>query len=667
MPKRVYFDIETYSEVDLKETGVYPYASHPSTEVLCLAYALDDDPTVYTWRPGMPEPTLLLQSIMQGAYAEAHNVAFDAAIWHEILHKRHGWLWPTYEAFADSMAAACIANLPANLDQAAKLFGNHEKNKAGTQLMRKMCKPARAIKASNDPKRLHTAENINGLIDYCKDDVKAERGFRRGIPDMSPFEVAVWRATWRMNRRGVNVDQPLVHRCIELAEQIQERQRAAMSRLTGGRADKETQRARLAEFLVEQGAVLPKSDKGNYVFGKKDWHAVNLEHASPVALQVLDLYKKLNKSSLSKFKKMLSCLCPDGRIRGMFMYSGAGQTGRWAGRDVQLQNLPRGVVEQLCDYQHLRETVLDGDLEELEFLFGDPMSALATLIRVALIPKKGRKFLVADYSAIEGRVLAWLAGEKTIIKAYEEGKRLYAVVAAAIYGCSYEQVMAEKAAGNSKKDKDGKVGDLACGYQGGVGAIDTMGGRDLPASLKRKIVTGWRDSHPMTVKLWRDIEKAATDAVRSPGLITTVRDGMLKWCVVRGTLLCRLPSGRKLYYRKARIGEKVWPDGGTSPQLEYYGVDSKTKAVGWIQTYGGSLTENVVQAIARDIMAAALVEADRQGYELCMTVHDELVAEEDKGGRTHEDLCALMCDSLPGWAKGLPIKAAGFTSDFYMK
>lgn len=669
--KLIHLDVETYSEIDLRASGIYPYAEHESTDVIMLWYRLEaeglskEQMKPKAWSPGFRPPKHLFESIRQGFMVVAHNCPFDAELWRQVLAKKYGWDWPGYDVFIDSMAAACMTNLPAKLEMAAKFFpGGVQKDKDGHALMLKMCKPAKPILGDNNPRRLHTLENRKALSNYCRDDVLAEQGFFSQIPALTEREDAVWRATYRMNRRGVLVDQKLVHAALDLAHKAQDRYRAELSKVTGGDVDTETQRGRLCEFLTQHGAELPRTEKGNYTLGKSTRYLVDegMEGADELAHKALKMYDTLNKSSVSKYNKILSCLCTDGRIRGMFTYAGAGQTGRWAGRDVQLQNLPRGILEGDRQYSFARDLVSSGTcIDEVELMYGNAMDLCSSLIRCTLIASPGNSLCVADYSAVEGRGLAWAAGEEHILQAYRENKRMYAVAAAPIFNCSYEQIMQEKANGNSKKDKTGKVAELACGYQGGVGAFVKMGGRELGMDEARmkQIVTAWREDRAKTVQFWHDMEAAAMTAIRCPGEIQTC--GIFAFGYGGRDLKMKLPSGRCLWYRRARIGEKKWPNGGTSPQIQYYGIEENR--IGWISTYGGKLVENAIQAMCRDMLADAMLRAEAEGWPLIMTVHDELVADSP---RHHEELCQLMAD-LPDWCKTMPIDAAGFTGQFYRK
>lgn len=672
----IHLDIETYSECDLNDCGSYVYARHPTTEVMCASWWLDPLPgalcrgEMHSWVPGDPPPPSLINRVRNGHKVKCHNVAFDAEIWRFVLAEKYGWWWPGYDMFLDSMAQAQITNLPGKLEQAAKFFGSAEKDMAGSKLMQKLCKPARITKNLNDVKRHHTPENCRKLVKYCEDDVRAERGFSRLIPNLSKREDQIWRGTWGMNRRGVSVDNALVLRCSELAEKVQLRYRGELIKLTGGDVHTENQRPKLAAFMEGHGASFPKTPKGAPSFAKDTAHLIEIpepENPEHPATQALDLYNTLNSSSIAKFRKMLVCQCPDGRLRGMFCYSGAGQTGRDAGRLVQLQNLPRGVVEGDRSYEFLRSMIMDGcDFDELELCYGSAMDALASAIRMCLVPAPGKKFVVADYSAIEGRVLAWMAGEMEVLQCYMRGMRMYAVAAAMIHGCPYEQVVAEKKAGNSAKDKEGKVAELACGYQGSWRAIKKMGGAKLGLTVDRmkEIVAAWRAGRQKTVDFWASMNDAALTAMNYPMKRVEFRN--FRFGYDGNHLKMQLPSGRCLWYRRARVGQKIWPDGGKSPQLEYYGVDDN-KRVGWINTYGGKLTENADQAVSRDIMMDGALRAEEDNWPLVMRVHDELVAEIDEDDpRDHNDLCGLM-RTLPDWASSIPIDAAGWQGAFYKK
>lgn len=668
-PRRIDFDCETCSEVDLRDVGSYAYARDPSTDVLCCAWAfvgVDTKGAHCVWTPGKPPPVRLIDAISQGLLVHAHNCQFDAEIWRWILAERHGWPWPGYEAFIDTQAIGQAYNLPGNLDLAAKFVGGRGKDTAGYELMLKMCKPAAITKNLKDPWRHHTRENLDRLLEYCQRDVEAEGVFVNRVPYFSVREERVWRATYDMNLRGVKVDYDLVDHLLTVSAGAQEHYRALLRDVTGGAVETESQRTRLGRWLVDNGARLPLTEKGRPSFSKDSAYLIDMSEADPCAVEAFDLYNQLNNSSLSKLTKMHKCRCPDGRVRGMFRYSGAGQTGRWAGQDVQLQNLPRGIVETLEAYETALDAVRGGATwQDLEFLYeGNALDICSTLIRCCIIAEDGYQFAVADYSAIEGRVLAWEAEEREVLQAYREGKRMYAVDAAAIFRCSYEQVMAEKAAGDSKKDKVGKVANLALGYQGSLGAFLKMGGRKLGLDEARiaEIVTAWRENRAKTCNYWYDLQKAAQQALERPG--RSIECGPVAFGCNDRDLMMRLPSGRRLYYHRAHVTEKVWPDGGTSPQITYYGVDNGR--AGWINAYGGSLCENATQAIARDLLADATVRAAKAGYRLVMTVHDELVSEEPLSGRDHTDLCALMAEK-PAWAEGIPVRAEGFSGTYYRK
>lgn len=678
----IHLDVETYSECDLKDVGSYVYARHPSTDVMVAAFIVDIPACVNaagvqqdarriagTWLPGQPPPRDLFEALRAGHKVKAHNAAFDAEIWRWVLAKRYGWWWPGYDTFLDSMAQAQITNLPGSLEDAAKFFPSADrKDMAGSKLMKSLCRPARTTKNLSDQKRHHTPERLAALRKYCMADVRAERSFSRRVPKLSRTEERIWRGTWEMNRRGVSVDTPLVLRCMELAEQTQARYREQLSRATGGDVETETQRARLAAFLTAHGAKLPVTDKGNASFGKDTKHLIDLDEADEPARQAYDLYETLNKSSVAKFRKMLVCQCPeDGRLRGMFCYSGAGQTGRDAGRLVQLQNLPKGCVEGEKAYLTLREMIMAGCcVDDLELCYGNAMAALSSAIRMCIIPGPGKRFVVADYSAIEGRVLAWMAGEEEILKAYIRGLRMYAVAASIIFGEPYEEIMAERSAGHKKKDQIGKVAELACGYQGSWRAFEKMGGRSLGLTREREdeIVALWRKGRRRTVEYWQRVQNKAIEALNHP--MAKIRQDAFTWGYDGEDLKCLLPSGRCLWYRRGYLGVKKWDDGGETPQIKYYGVDDNGH-LGWVNTYGGKLTENQTQAVAREIMMDGALRAEQEGWPLVMRVHDELVAEVDENDpRSNADLCLLM-RVLPPWAAGLPIDAAGWDGFFYRK
>lgn len=663
---RAHIDLESYSTVDLAASGVYPYAAHPDTEVLCGCWSVEDCP-VQTWTWGMPPPVLPLGDTEWWAY----NAQFDATMWYEILHKRCGWAWPGWGAFRCSMVAAAYGNLPSKLAEVAKALGTSEKDRLGHQLMMTLCKPAHETTKNDDPKRRHTPEALGRLAAYCAQDVIAERALHRLLPELPASELRLWQLDQTINRRGVYLDLPLINRLQAVASGIAELYREELRDVTGGAVGSETCLAALATFAREGGAPVTTGK------GAMDKDAIvaylGMPGLDPKAKRALEIRQLLGKSSLSKLERMKQARCEDGRIRGTLQFYGAHQTGRWAGRIIQPQNLPRGVFEDVEGYESGLANVATADATTCpEWMTGiyaeKSMDVLSTLIRPCLCAAPGKVLVVADYSAIEARAQAWCSGEKWRMDVFRGDGKIYEASAARTLGVPVESIKK----GSAERGL-GKVTELALGYQGGPGAMEKFGAVEdygIAKERLRPIVDQWRAASPMMVRLWRGLQDAALEAVRTPGTIT--RYGYARFRMVGAHLRMALPSGRNLWYRNATIAYEPAPWDATKllDQLVFWGEDADGHW-GRQKAYGGSLTNNLCQGLCRDLMAHAMENAESLGFPVVLTVHDELVCEVDDPGEPERpalarQLCDLMC-VLPSWADGFPIKAAGFTSSYYMK
>jgi DNA polymerase len=666
-----HFDAETYSEVDLKRVGSFYYARHPSTDVLCACWARGDEGTV-AWTPGdRIQPAIGPDDTIVGYNIES----FDAEIWEHVLVRKYGWAMPRREQFLDAMHLAAYANLPGALGEVAKALGTHEKDAIGARLMMRLCRPAHEIATNNNPLRLHTPQNLAALVNYCREDVEAERALMPHLPPELPgIERRVADATGRLNRRGIRVDLPLVHRLMDLAEFNTQNMREAMASATHGAITSETQLASITAYCRARGLAIPDG-KGSMDAEAVDGYLARPDLEPSVRL-VLTTRRQLGRSALAKLPRLLGATCDDGRVRGLLQYYGAHQTGRWAGRIVQPQNLPRGVLQGAAEYQSALDVVRFETASEafqlLGLTYGDQQipDILASLIRPCLIAEPGQHLHVGDYSAIEGRVLAWLAGEEHVLQAYRDGLRLYCVAAAGIYGKTYEEINTRRKFDPEYKAMDmvGKVVELSCGFQGAVGAFNAMGagyGLYLLEEQVKGIVKAWRASRPRTVNLWYDTEREAIRAIRNPGTVATVAGGKVAFRSNGTHLMCRLPSGRCLWYRNVRIVQKTVP---WSPQpkdaIAFMGETDQGRW-GHADTYGGKLVENITQAVARDLLADAFVRLDDDDLPraVCL-VHDEIVAESVSDD---PHILERHMSTLPRWADGLPMTSECVVSDFYRK
>ena len=664
------FDVETCSELDLKKVGGHVYTRHPSTDVLCVSWYNRTTKEKGTWYRGDPPPLHFLPH-NSGIYTGWNVLNFDRLIWKFILAPKYGWVYPGDHAFRDTMEDGAYAGLPRGLDQAAQVSVGAGKDKEGSKLMMSLTKPRKITKTMKDPWRHHTASAIKRLGEYCEVDVLRELQIAKIIKPLPKYEGKISRASTGMNDRGIKIDKELAESAINILEIHRQNQRERLASITKGRITKETQHKAFVSEMLRYGIDLPKTDKGNERFDKEVVTDLltQVEDWEP-AYDVLSLRQELNKSSVSKYQAMLRCLCPDGRIRGCFQNYGA-HTGRWAGRLVQFQNFPRGIFKSEEQYREAIALVKAGDYETLA---SDPsrnlMDVMSTLLRACIVPEEGCELNVSDYSAIEGRVLAWLAGETKVLHAYEKGERMYCHAASSIYRVPYQTIYDGRNTDKKYGEMDliGKVCELALGYQGASGAFASMAkayGVELPESRVKEIVRGWRDGREKTVQFWYDLESAAIKAINRPGTIHKV--GKIKFRMKGKHLRVLLPSGRLLTYRDAHTRQVSvpWTD-KLKEAMFYWGVDSYTGQWTRIQTYGGKLAENITQAVARDFMAEALVRCENTGLNPVLTIHDELGCENPigSGGLEHLNNILMM---LPSWAPDIPMGVAGWSGQFYRK
>ena len=674
-------DFETRSVADLKAVGVYHYASHPTTQVLCLALK-DRGAEPVVWMPddiltpdvrfaatasGLPLiDTAAMLSMIDGADAiEAHNAGFELEMWRGVMTARWGYPMLPASKIRCTAARAVVAGFPRPLDQAgAAVLAGEWKDDKGSRLMMKMCKPRKPTKAEMDREPDRTLwwhekpEDLARLAEYCRQDTRAQESLSMALPELTPQEQSLFLFDLAVNRRGIAVDTEAVDAIAEATTANAKRLTSEFQDLTG--LDSPTQRDATLRLLQDMGVSISGLTSRDVNEALTDDETALLGDAAaamdPKALRVLEIRKSLSRSSVAKYHAMRRAVCSDGRLRGLFMYYGA-STGRWAGRLVQPQNFPRGTFSDV-DGAILNFKV--NDAEAVELLYGDIPVVASTCLRGMLIPAPGHDFIAADYSAIEGRVLAWLAREETALDVYRSGRDPYKVAAAAIYHTTYDRV-------DKAQRQIGKVAELACGYQGAVGAFSAMAanyGLELPEDEVKEIVAKWRASRPKTVGWWYELENSAVAALERPG--EEFRAGHVTLAVMDKALIVRLPSRRCLYYRNPRMEEKDVPWGGRKLCVAYDGVDSYTRSWKVQYLYGGKIAENVTQAVARDILCRGMLLAEAGGYPIVMHVHDEAVAEVPEGFGSVEGFESLLC-SAPPWAAGLPLKAEGWRGKRYRK
>ncbi len=645
--KRIlYLDTETYSSIDIRKAGAFKYMEADDFEILLLPYAWNDDPVrvLDLTEDGDPEDRIVLQDIIAGlqdpdTIKVAHNSAFERAAYHRGL----GFYQLPVE-WVDTMILCAYNGLPLSLEAAGEALQLPiQKRKEGTQLINYFCKPCKPTAANGYRTRNlphHAPEKWERFKLYARDDVEVERLIYKklGRFPVTDFERRIWALDARINERGVMVDTELAQAAVAVDEAYSAELAEELQKLTC--LENPNSISQLKGWLEERGLFTDSLDK-EAVAGLLD-RAVD-----PTTKRVLELRQMLGKTSTKKYGTMLSAACSDDRVRGLTQYYGASRTGRWAGRLVQLQNLPQNHLEAIGD---VRELVRQRDLETLEMIFPNVSDVLSQLIRTALIAKPGHTFLVADFSAIEARVTAYLAGEQWRLDVFAQGGDIYCSSASQMF-----HVPVEKHGVNKHLRQKGKVAELACGYGGGIKALlafgaDKMG---LTEAEMQEIVDNWRAASPTIPRFWKEAERAALAALRQPGRVTKMRCGVM-YKRDAHALRCQLPSGRQLSYWDAREEDRG---------LSYMGLDQGQ----WcrLQTWGGKLVENIVQAYARDCLAVSMDRLAAAGYQICFHVHDEVVAEAPAGS-SWEEMARIMGQPIE-WAPGLLLRADGYTTDFYMK
>lgn len=655
--RELFLDIETFCSVDIKKAGLYPYVESPDFEVLLVAYAWNDEPVrlidlrraIYGGLTDEESHAVLSewQDVKAGLLDPdtlkiAHNNAFER----NALGEHCGYYLPP-EEWTDTMVLAAMNGLPMSLDAAgAALQIEYQKIKEGTSLINYFCKPCKPTIANGGRTRNlpeHAPDKWKRFCDYNIRDVEAMRQIYRRLQDfpVTDFERRVWCLDTRINERGVLVDVDLAQAAIDVDEAFTTEHATEMKQLTG--LDNPNSVAQLKGWLETVGLSCESLNKAALVDLKK-------AAIDPTTKRVLELRQMLGKTSTKKYEAMTSAVGRDHRVRGLLQYYGAGRTGRWAGRLVQVQNLPQNHLEHI---DQVRELVRSRDLETLELLYDSVPDVLSQLIRTAFVAKPGHTFLVSDYAAIEARVIAWMAGEKWRQEVFAKGGDIYCSSASQMF-----KVPVEKHGINGHLRQKGKVAELACGYGGGVGALKAFGAdkMGLTEEEMQDIVTQWRLASPTIPRFWRDAENAAKRALENPGRVFSIPCGVM-YRRDRDALRCKLPSGRLLTYWGARLDI----DGS----ICFMGQNQTTRKWEKTETWGGKLVENIVQAVARDCLAVALLRLDEAGYKITFHVHDEIIAEAPEGSRW-EDMAEIMGQPID-WAPGLLLRGDGYDTPFYMK
>lgn len=640
-------DIETYSSVDLSESGVYAYCDSPDFRILLFAYAFDDGPVQISDLEHESLPDEVLDALTNDEFIKtAFNAEFEIT-----CIRKHFGLCLEFSQWRCTMVQAAELGLPSSLERVAEVLGlEAKKDKRGKKCIAFFSVPCKELNdAPLIARERHLPEDDPALWatfkDYCKQDVEVERAIKRRLRKfpIADSEQELWELDREICARGCRIDKKFAENAIAFGELFKADRLAELSRLTG--LDNPNSVTQLKEWLTEHtGERYPSLDK-------KIAGEILTETKSPLVKRVLGLRIELAKTSVSKYDAMLKCLCSDGRARGFLKFYG-GRTGRWAGQLVQVQNLPQN---HLSDLREARECVQEGDYELFEMLWGNVSQTLSELVRTAFIPSEGCRFIVSDFSAIEARVIAYLAGEKWRLEVFEKGGDIYCASASRMFN-----VPVEKHGVNAHLRQKGKIAELALGYGGSVGALKSMGALEMGLSEDelQPLVDSWRESNPEIVKFWYAAQKVAFAAVNG----TPTELGGFKFYKRSGILFVRLPSGRSIAYVKPQITENRFG----KPSLSYMGMDQVKKQWRRIETFGGKLVENLVQAYARDCLAESMKRLENKGYRIVFHVHDEVIIEAPIGFGSADEVAAIMGEPL-SFAKGLPLRAEGYETEFYRK
>ena len=649
-------DLETRSSIDITKSGVYKYAESPDFDILLFGVSVNGGPVaVYDLASGNMVPEEIIKALSDDSVTKwAYNASFERVCLSVWLRWNYPQYFSTYsiegdpvQKYLDPAAWKCTLvwaaynGLPLSLDKVGAVLGFEEqKLKEGKDLIRYFCMPSKTEgRKWNLPE--HAPEKWELFKKYNQRDVEVEMQIQERLKNY-PVPDFVWdeyHIDQEINDRGIMIDRELVEQAISIDEQSRNDLTAQMQKITG--LDNPNSVMQLKEYLSDNGL---ETDS----LGKKDVTAL-LKTVPEGIAEVLSLRLQLAKSSVKKYQAMQNAVCSDGRCHGMFQFYGANRSGRWAGRLIQLQNLPQN---HMSDLAQARGLVKAGDYEMLSMLYDSVPNVLSELIRTAFIPRPGYKFIVSDFSAIEARVLSHLAGEKWRTKVFSSGGDIYCASASQMF-----KVPVEKHGVNSHLRQKGKIAELALGYGGSVGALKAMGALDMGLSEEelQPLVNMWRNSNPHIVNFWWQVDNAVKTAIQ---MYTSEKVGNITFTVKSGMLFITLPSGRKLAYVKPRIGMNQF--GGES--VTYMGIDA-TKKWSRIESYGPKFVENIVQAISRDILAYAM-----QTLKHCFIVghvHDELIIECSEKVSL-EKICEQM-GRTPEWITGLPLRADGYECGFYKK
>lgn len=638
-------DIECFSDVDLIKCGVYAYADSPAFEILLFAYSFDGGETqIIDLAQGEKLPAEVEEAIFDVSVTKtAYNANFERTC----LSKHFGRYIPPESWHCSAVQAAMLA-LPRSLEDVGRVLGlDEQKMKEGKELIRYFCVPCKPTKANGGRTRnlpCHAPEKWELFKTYCKRDVDVEKSIRRKLHNfpIPESEMELYRLDQRINDRGVLVDMGLVKQAIACERLHKEVVTKRAYELTG--LENPNSVAQLKGWLGDMGMEAESLSKKAV--------AEMIAETDGEVEELLRLRLLMAKTSVKKYEAMERSVCSDGRVHGMLMFCGANRTSRWSGKIVQIQNLPKNYIP---DLELARDLVKQGRFEDIELLYDSTPNVLSELIRTAFIPKQGCRFVVADFSAIEARVLAWLSGEQWRLDVFTSHGKIYEASASSMFHVPMEEITK----GSPLRQK-GKLAELGLGFGGASGALISMGALDMGLAEDElsPLVAAWRKANPHITQFWWDVDAAAIKAVTEK---QRTKVGKIIFEYKSGILFITLPSGRKLSYVKPRMAvNKFGRDG-----LTYEGI-SENKKWSRIETYGPKLVENIVQGTARDLLAEAMLRVEKKGYPIVMHCHDEIIAEVPEGIGSVDEMCEVMAVQ-PEWAVGLPLRADGYECSFYQK
>ena len=638
-------DIECFSDVDLIKCGVYAYADSPAFEILLFAWSFDGGETqIIDFAQGEQLPAEVEDAIFDVSVTKtAYNANFERTC----LSKYFGRYIPPESWHCSAVQAAMLA-LPRSLEDVGRVLGlDEQKMKEGKELIRYFCVPCKPTKANGGRTRnlpCHAPEKWELFKTYCKRDVDVEKSIRRKLHNfpIPESEMELYRLDQRINDRGVLVDMGLVEQAIACERLHKEVVTKRAYELTG--LENPNSVAQLKGWLGDKGMEAESLSKKAV--------ADMIAETDGEVEELLRLRLLMAKTSVKKYEAMERSVCSDGRVHGMLMFCGANRTSRWSGKIVQIQNLPKNYIP---DLELARDLVKQGRFEDIELLYDSTPNVLSELIRTAFIPKPGCRFVVADFSAIEARVLAWLSGEQWRLDVFTSHGKIYEASASSMFHVPMEEITK----GSPLRQK-GKLAELGLGFGGAAGALISMGALDMGLTEEElpPLVAAWRKANPHITQFWWDVDAAAIKAVTEK---QKTKVGKIIFEYKSGILFITLPSGRRLSYVKPRMAVNRFG----RDSLTYEGI-SENKKWSRIETYGPKLVENIVQGTARDLLAEAMLRVEKKGYPIVMHCHDEIIAEVPEGSGSVDEMCEIMAIQ-PKWAEGLPLRADGYSCSFYQK